>query len=1058
VTSFLLSCCGCACALDPSLAISQYAHTAWTASEGSFKGAVYAIAQTPDGYLWIGTEFGLLRFDGIRYVTWRQPADQGLLNSDIRSLLAARDGRLWVGTVEGLASWKSGKLVRYPKTAGLSVYTLKEDVDGGVWAAGSWSKEAGLCEIHGDDVQCYGEHGLLGTGLLALNRDRSGNLWAGGLDGLWRWKPGPLNRVSLDDPMPGIQSLIEDDRGALLIAMHGGVMRFSDNHVEKLALPGHAAFNPTRLLRDRDGALWIGTRDHGLLHWHDGRLDQLTHTDGLSADNISAIFEDREGSIWVATVVGLHRFRDFAVPTISLKQGLSEGLLGTVLAAKDGSVWLGTFNGVNRWKDNQITIYRNRRLGEPGDAELPARPPGSLVEQVSTDLISWRGWLQYPDTTMTPLFQDYRGRVYFSTPAGIIYFENGRFAFLRSVPWGQVLAMTGDAAGNLWFSDIERGLIHVFGDTVVETVPWAQLGHKDWALALLLGKVGSGLWLGFRQGDLVYTEHGRVRASYTASDGLAKGRVNALQFDHDGALWIAAEGGISRLKDGSIATLNSKNGLACDAVDWVSESDEDHSLWLNTACGVVRIAQHDLDTWITAVSAARSSKHAVQATVFNNLDGVLSHMRVKGYSPRVSKAPDGKLWFLPLEGVSIIDPRHLCVNPLPPPVHIEEVMADQKIYWQDSGGDLTSKVRLPPLVRDLEIDFTALSLVAPEKVHFRYRLEPIDRDWQDIGNRRQAFYTHLSPGTYRFHVTACNNSGLWNDAGASFAFSVAPAYYQSIWFPLLCIGATLMLLNVLHRLRLHKIGQEYRVRLEERVNERTRIARELHDTLLQGFHGLMFRFQAVDNLLPARPGEAQRVLKSALDGAGRAITEARDAVHELRLPVDATVDLGGAIKALGEELAEQYAAGTDSTDLPRFAVKVEGMQQDLNPVQRDEIYRITGEGLRNAFRHAGAQRIDVEIQYDSRQLRVLIRDNGAGIDPSVLTREGLAGHWGLPGMRERAKLIGGNMAVSSRLGAGTEVRLRVPASAVYQAYSGRNYWPFYRKMPSAMKKRKSADA
>src|SRR5713101_5216538 len=277
----------------------------------------------------------------------------------------------------------------------------------------------------------------------------------------------------------------------------------------------------------------------------------------------------------------------------------------------------------------------------------------------------------------------------------------------------------------------------------------------------------------------------------------------------------------------------------------------------------------------------------------------------------------------------------------------------------------------------LEIDYTALSLVAPEKIRFRVKLEGRDPDWKDVGNERKAFYSDLPPRNYRFRVEACNNSGVWNEAGASFDFSIDPAYYQTAWFRASCVAALLGLLWALYRFRLHQIAQQFNARLDERVNERTRIARELHDTLLQSFHGLIFRFQAVDNLLPARPGEAKQTLESALDDAAQAITEARDAVHELRSSTMVTNDLAAAVIALGEELAAHHTTSSPSRDSPTFLVEVEGTPQELHPILRDEVYRIAGEGLRNAFRHARARRIEVEIRYDEWQLQVRIRGDGS---------------------------------------------------------------------------------
>src|SRR5712671_112446 len=931
--SILLAWCTCAFALDPALDISQYAHTAWKIREGFSKGRVTSFAQTPDGYLWLGTEFGLLRFDGVRNVPWDPPAGEHLPSSYIRSMIAAHDGRLWIGTYKGLASWNDGKLTKYRELAGQTIDVLLEDREGTVWAGGYAGSIGRLCAIKSGSAECFGDDGQLGLWVAALFEDSRGNLWAGAQTGLWRWKPGPPKLYPMPYPLLGTssQTLNESDDGALLIATDGGIKKLVDGKAEAYSLPGTAlhAFKPLRMHRDRNGGLWIGTTDRGLLHVHQGRTDVFTQSDGLSGDYINKFFEDREGNIWVATVNGLDRFRDFAVPTISVRQGLSNAIVWSVLGAKDGSVWFGTPDGLNRWNNGQITIYRKR--GAPGASGGSKQKREFNVREVADDGL--------PDDGVESLFQDDGGRIWAFTERGAAYFENGRFVPVTTnhapaenghprqrhvtgvlalvAPSGQLHSIAGDSSGNLWISDQRQGLLHLLGGSVIEQIPWARLGRTDWAMALLAGPVPRGPWLGFSKGGVAYFRDGKVRESYSGLDGLGEGIVTSLSLDSDGTLWAATEGGLSRVKNGRVATLTSQNGLPCNAVFWVMQ-DDTHSFWLYTACGLVRIAGTEMDAWVT------DPKRTIQSTVFDSSDGVRSRALTTGYTPLVAKSANGKLWFLPLDGVSVIDPRHLPFNKLPPPVQIERVTADRKTYWENlSGHASSSHPRLPALVRDLEIDYTALSLVAPEKIRFRYRLEGRDSDWLDAGNRRQAFYNDLAPRNYRFRVAASNNSGVWNEAGASFDFSITPAYYQTGWFRSSCVAAFFALLWALYRYRLYQIKQEFNARLEERVGERTRIARELHDTLLQSFHGLLFRFQAVDNLLPARPGEAKQTLESALDDSAQAITEARDAVHELRSSTVVTNDLAAAVTALGAALAAHHTTSAASEESATILVEVE---------------------------------------------------------------------------------------------------------------------------------------
>jgi signal transduction histidine kinase/ligand-binding sensor domain-containing protein len=1004
---FLVAWCPRALALDPSQDISQYAHTAWTSRQGFFNGTIYAIAQTPDGYLWLGTSSGLLRFDGDRSLSWQPPTGENLPSSDIRSLVAARDGTLWIGTFRGLASWKDGSLIHYHELDGQSIFALLEDREGTLWA-GTWATPAGrLCEIHSSKVSCHGEDGSFDLGVLALFEDSSGNLWAGAASGLWRWKPGMPKLFPMPEGRRDIRSLMESDKGAILVSVPTGIRQFLDGKVEPYAPSASwPQFKPESLLRDRDGGLWIGTQDRGLLHVHQGRLDVFAQTDGLSGDRISRnLFEDREGVIWVPTANGLDRFRTFAAATISVKQGLSVTTVSSVLSAKDGSVWLGTSSGLNRWKNGQISIYRKH------PDLLTRAAEGSAVHEVID--------AGMPDDVGS-LFQDDQGRIWVFSQSGVAYFGSDRFTPVSSVPGGFVHSVAGDKEGNLWISYQDQGLYHLLGGKLVERIPWAKLGKADFAYALSTDPARGGVWLGFYQGGLVYLKDGQIRASYQVSDGLGKGTVNNIRLDPDGALWAATEGGLSRVQNGRVATLTSLNGLPCDAVNWVIE-DDSHSIWLYMPCGMVRIDQSELQAW------GNDRTRRVWTAVFGSSDGVSSLPHRAGFSPQVAKSADGKLWFLPGDGdgVSVFDPRQLQINKLPPPVHVEHITANRKTY------DASSSVRLPPLIGDVEIDYTALSLVAPEKNQFRYKLEAHDREWQSVGNRRQAFYNDLAPGNYRFRVIASNNSGVWNEQGASLDFSIAPAYWQTTWFRAACVVACVALLWTLYRLRLRQIRQAFNARMEERVGERTRLARDLHDTLLQSFQGLLLRFQTAYELYQTRPAEGKKVLESAIDQTAQAITEGRNAVQGLRASTVERNDLAKAITTLGKEIAA-VASGRAGVEL---RVEVEGTPRTLHPIVRDEIYRIASEALRNAFRHSEAKEIEVELRYDERQLRLRIRDDGRGIDPTFLGAEGREGHFGLHGMHERAKLMGGELTVWTAPDSGTEIELSVPAVHAYATSS-----------------------
>jgi len=497
--------------------------------------------------------------------------------------------------------------------------------------------------------------------------------------------------------------------------------------------------------------------------------------------------------------------------------------------------------------------------------------------------------------------------------------------------------------------------------------------------------------------------------------------IRGFYIDKNGTLWVSTEGGLSRIKDGHILTLTTQNGLPCNTVHWMMEDDA-QSVWLYLSCGLVRISRSELDAW---------TSHAIQVTVFDSSDGVSNHRFTGGYNALVAKTAGGKFWFLSVGGVSILDPNHLQPNRLPPPVHVEQITADEKTYDANNG------VRLHPRVRNLAIEYTALSLVAPEKVRFRYKLEGQNKNWHEVVNDRQVQYTNLAPGTYRFRVKACNNSGVWNEEGAALDFVILPAWYQTNWFYALCAAAFLASLWAAHQLRVRKLAHDFNMRLEERVAERTRVARDLHDTLLQSFQALLPLFQVGIKKLPEGAVDSRKTLELALDRASEAIGEGRDAIKGLRMSTIEKNDLARAIQTIGEELS----AAENRQHSVSFELLVEGTPRELHPILRDEIYRLATEALRNCFRHADAKHVEVEIRYDEKYFRLRVRDDGKGIPSDVLGREGREGHYGLPGMRERAKIVGGKLTIWTELDSGTEIELAIPGAKVY-VKSTRPFWYF----------------
>jgi signal transduction histidine kinase/ligand-binding sensor domain-containing protein len=680
------------------------------------------------------------------------------------------------------------------------VFAVLEDHEGTVWVGGVGK----VCAIRGTSVECdevtgssgnnymYGNRG---RAVYSLHEDRDGVLWAGADSGLWRWRPGPPQRY-LPQPFISQQSLAQGDQATGILAVLGndGMLRQIAGHeVQQYAAAAdwRGAF-AYRMLRDRNGSLWIGTLNQGLILVRDGRLSRFGRDNGLSDKLVASLFEDREGSIWIGTPNGLDRFHEPAFATISASRGVSKASpMAPVLAARDGSIWIGSQDGMYRWNQGHVTVYRSVATSKARRA--PHMKEGVPGRDEATEIVD----PELPGNLVASLFQDPSGRIWVTCNLGAAWFENGRFHRVEGMPSGTPNTIITDSSGGIWISSPVHGLFRVVEGKVVESTPWpwSKGGNDPRLSALVADKQMGGIWLGFLNGGIAYFKEGQVRQSFGPKEGLGSGPVWGLHIDHEGTLWVSTEGGVSRVRDTHIETLTSRNGLPCDFVRWASE-DDDFSLWLYTGCGLVRIARSELLAWIS------ESKHQIHPIVFDGTDGVRLHTFINGADPLMNKAADGALWFAHLDGVSVIDPHHLRRNSLPPPVHIEQMTADGSTYGATPG------LRLPPQVRNLSLHYTALSLVAPEKVRFRFKLEGQDPEWREVLNERDVQYSNLAPGSYRFRVTASNNSDVWNERGASLDFSIAAAYYQTIWFRSLCVAAFLASLWALYRMRMQQLARE----------------------------------------------------------------------------------------------------------------------------------------------------------------------------------------------------------------------------------------------------------
>ncbi len=1006
-------------AVNPNVRISQYRHTAWRNQDGFFDGTPYTIAQAADGYLWIGTGNGILRFDGVHFVSWMPPPGRQLRSPLIASFLAARDGSLWIGTLLGLSHWINQDLINYSSYPNAVVAPTFEEEDGTIWAlrAGTADQAGPLCQIKGMDMRCYGKaDGIPQESYFSLTRDSAGNFWLGGSTSLTRWRSGssqtyPLSRrrTNLN---PSVCALASRPDASLWVGTCDsgpgiGLQQLSQGVWKPFVVPGFDSSTLTvvTLLMDRQNALWVGTLGHGIYRIYGPQVDHFGTTDGLTGDTVYKFFEDREGNLWVATNKGLDYFRDLSITTFSTREGLTTPAVSTVQAMRDGSIWIGGASALN---------ILGPDLGQNG------------VRSVQTG----KG---LPGNQVTSLFEDHAGRRWVGVENDLNIYVNGRFTRItrrdgRST--GTVFGITEDVDNNLWVVSLgpPRELIRIFNGKVQEEL---SAPRTPPATSIVADPRG-GVWLGLLNGDLARYQQGRLETFHF--EHTPSSRVNQVLVDSDGSVLGATTFGLIGWSNGKQQTLNAQNGLPCDGVNGLVE-DNSGALWLYMQCAMVQIARSDLHRWWAQPNVR------LQPRVFDASDG----LQPGPYAPfegQAARTQDGRLWFTNATVAQTIDPAHLSRNLMPPAVHVEQVIADHKDY------SVRSDVDLPARTRDVEIDYTGLSFAVPQKVRFRYRLEGRDTDWQDAGTRRQAFYTDLRPGPYRFHVIACNNDGVWNNDGAAVNFNVAAAWYQSGWFRSSIVATILLMLWGIYQLRVQQLQRQFNVGLEARVNERTRIARELHDTLLQNFHGLMFQFQAASNLMLQRPDEAKKSLDDAIVETKNAITESRDAIQGLRSEPIAKGNLAELLASTSRDLAEANANELQ----PVFDLVEEGKRRTLSPMVSNDICRTALELMRNAYQHSHARRIEAEIRYGDSMFRLRIRDDGQGIEPKVLKEGGRFGHWGLRGIRERADRIGARLEVWSEPRNGTEVQLLVPATIAYESFHDSYRAKLFQKVKSRAKR------
>lgn len=988
---------GAAVALDATRTIHQLTHTAWGIRED---GPVdtWSFAQTRDGLLWIGTTDGLFTFDGVAFRRAEDERGEPVLQGEnINTLFVASNGDLWTGSSVGsIARLRNCGATQFSTASGHILTQFAEDREGGLWAAFGGG-EGSLLRFDGEHWREAPFGWAHQSGAVSdLMTTQDGTFWVAVDDTIVFLRPGAQRFVETGLVLPTYARLEEGPDGRIWIA----VGQFGVVSIERAALMDHGprrwrlptpdvAIRPRRIMFDADGVLWASSWTEGLFrvrverNGELGVVERFRAADGLTSDLTMPLFEDREGNIWVGSHLGVDRFRPANIVTERSIAAASR--IGFFAARADAETLV---------LASETNLYVAR-----------ADRPTQLLARLD-------------DMPTTMCGREGRG-VWVATYGDMLHFNEGRLTRAPRPPTDEIiLSCTIDPAGALWVSAAETGLFRLTAGAWRRYQPSSDLATTDGAV---VADEQGRLWIAdFHSAEpRLFRAQGERVEAFLGSRGPQIGRIQVIDPRADYVL-IGGARGLARYDGRRFQRLNSRLHPALSSVSGIARA-ADGSTWLSSIRGVTRIEERDLQ------AAFANPEAPLRARFFDRRDGLPAGAVQDSASNSAVRGPDGRIWFMTKDGVAWADPERLVFNRLAPPVSVTNLRA---------GGQevsLASPIVLVPGTSDIEIDYAGLSLQIPERVAYRYLLEGVDRDWVEAGPRRQAFYTELGPGEYRFRVRAANNDGVWNEEGAVLTFTILPTFVQSIWFKFLVGLAILGLMVVAYAFRVRHVTTQLQSRFNARIAERERIARELHDTLLQGFQGLLLRFQSIANRLPAED-QLRSSLDEALDRADAVLVEGRARVRDLRAT------------AAGSDLAKaiiEIAHKTIDSDTPRFQLTVEGSARELHVLVHEEVTRIAEEAIRNAVQHAGARAIETILSYGA-ELRLAIRDDGAGMPASILTSGEKADHYGLVGMRERTRRIGGRLNVTSRERAGTEIALSIPARAAYKHRRGRLFDWFWR--------------
>ncbi len=977
-------CFACACfAQAAPRHISQYGHTAWRLEDGYFQSAPQTIGQTTDGYLWIGTQAGALRFDGITFSRLLNPAGKEV-SGNIVSLLGASDGSLWLGTDEGMMRSYKGQLQPSPRIRG-RIDGIMEDHSHRIWIARARAGLSAdpLCEIIGYAAHCHGkQEGIAEPYATALEETNDRAMWVAHVNTLSRWSEGkatilPLPAKGALRGPSGIAALLANDDGSMwvgtTVAGRGmGLQREVDGKLVPFKIAGFNSeqVRTAALLHDSDGALWVGTINDGLYRIKDGVADHYRSTDGLSSDAVYSLFEDKEKNIWVATSSGIDRFRILRVTTFSLRDGLSSGIAASVVAAHDGTVWVGSQGGLDAIRDGKVTSIR---------------PHGGL-----------------PGNVVTSMAEDRDGLLWIGIDDRLFTYDGKQFAPIigpKGSPLGSIRAVVQDARAKdiyaLALRDADTHFLHIRSRQVI-----ADLDIK----ARIMARDPAGGALLVQSDGLQRWTEGRIS---TISEWNGKRqRISSLLVGSDGTIWAASSLGLLGSRGGPWVPMDAARGLPCTVVERAIE-DRQGSLWLYMPCGLVIISKDEIQRFWA------DPRFVVRPRLLSVLDGYYNGQST--FNPTISLARDGRIWSVNGQVAQVVNSNSISLSSYQPPVHVERIVADNTVHLAPGP------VELPALIHNVEINYTGIGLAVPQKIQFRYRLAGLEQAWQNAGTRRQAFYTNLRPGSYKFEVQASNADGVWGEQEASTDIAVAPAFYQTTWFTFVEFTSGIFCVYLVYLYRLRFVTGQVQTRLMERLAERERLARDLHDTFFQSIQGLFLKFNTGTTQLGVTD-PARAIFIEALKQSDQAMLEGRELLLDLRASIDAG-ELAILFAQAGDELQAIHTT--------MFKVTVLGQAHPLHPSTAGELYRVGKEALYNAFRHSDASKIEIEIEYTSDNLSLRIRDDGKGIDEQVRIDGKLRGHWGLPGMHERAAKIGGKLNVWSRKDNGTEIEMTVPAKSAY---------------------------